>query len=131
LLANKAKRDKKIISVLEIIESTKRVAQAAKNVGKIVIQNEEVHPIIKEALKESDESIVRVVVGRNSVLAKKTLGDVKLRTEAGINIIAIRRKKSWIFRPRKSTKMLKGDILIGIGPKASCRKLCRLADGGF
>ncbi len=119
---------KSIISVLEIVESTKRVAQAAKNVSKLVLQEAEVHPIIKEALKESDESITKAVVTANSLLANKTIGDMRLRTEIGINIIAIKRAKKWIFRPRKATKMFKNDMLIGIGPKASCRKLVKLAE---
>lgn len=131
LLSENHPSKKKTISILEIMESTKRIAQAAKKVAKLVIENEEVHPIIREALKESDESITRAVVLRNSILENKTIGDLRLRTETGIYVIAIRRGKQWIFKPCKTTKITRNDNLIGIGTKASCRKLFRMAEGGI
>ncbi len=121
---------RKLVSVLEIVESAKRVAGAARNMSQLVLENNELHPIIKEALKESDESITRATVSGSSALSNQTIGDMRLRTETGIHIIAIRRGRKWIFNPRKTTKMMKSDVLIGIGPKASCKKLRRLADGG-
>ncbi|MDI6721081.1 MAG: TrkA C-terminal domain-containing protein, partial [Candidatus Aenigmarchaeota archaeon] len=121
---------RKLISVLEIVESAKRVASAARNMSQLVIESNDLHPIIKEALKESDESITRAIISKNSTLTNRTLGDLRLRTETGIHIIAIRRGSKWIFNPRKITKMMRNDILIGIGPKASCRKLRKLAEGG-
>ena len=120
---------KKLISVLEVVESAKRVASAARNMSQLVLDNKELHPIIKEALQESDEGIARTVISGISPLANRTIGDMRLHTETGIHIIAIRRGPKWIFNPRKETRLAKNDILIGIGPKASCKKLRRLADG--
>ncbi|MBI2579752.1 MAG: potassium channel protein [Candidatus Aenigmarchaeota archaeon] len=119
---------KKLVSVFEVVESAKRVASAARNMSQIVLDNKELHPIIKEALQESDERITRAIISGSSLLANQTIGDLRLRTETGIHIIAIRRGPKWIFNPRKATNLMKNDILIGIGPKASCRKLRRLAE---
>ncbi len=121
---------KKLLSVVEVVESAKRVASAARNMSQLVLDNRELHPIIKEALQESDESITRAMIGQNSILMNQTLGELRLKTETGIHIIAIRRGSKWLFNPRKTTQMMKNDILIGIGPKTSCKKLRKLAEGG-
>ena len=96
----------------------------------MVVEGAELHPIVKEALKESEESITRVTLDRKSVLVNKSLGDVRLRTNIGVYVIAIRRENKWIFDPEKSVQMLVGDVLIGIGPKEGCKHLQKLASGG-
>jgi len=129
--ASRGRSVKKMMSVIGIIESTKMVANAAKNLGAMVLNKSEFHSIIKDALKESDESIAKAAVKSASILRGKKLGELKLRTEIGMLIIAIRRgaEKKWLFRPKKDTTVLEGDILIGVGPSAGCEKLQKLASG--
>lgn len=123
----------RLISVIDLVESAKTVASAAKNMSEPVIEGKELHPIIQEALKESDETIARADVSRNSILGNKVLGELKLRTHLGINIIAIRRQTPhghrWIFSPKKDTAILEKDILIGVGPSVACEKLRKVAKG--
>lgn len=127
--ASRGKLQKKFISVIDVVESSKWVANAAKNMSETVLEGKALHPVIKEALKETDESIVRAAVAKKSVLRNKTLGDLRLRTEMGIYITAIRRGNKWIFDPKKGTDVLENDIIFGVGPSASCKKLSRLAKG--
>lgn len=131
--ASRGKPGTRLITVISLIESAKTVASAAKNMSEPVIEGKELHPIIQEALKESEETITKADVRRNSILNKKTLGEVKLRTNAGANIIAIRRESPhghrWIFSPTKSTMIYERDILIGVGPAAACEKLRKVAKG--
>ncbi len=127
--ASRGRQDRRLISVIDLVEGSKMVASAARNMSEMVLEGAELHPIIKEALKQSDESIVRAMVSRTSVLVNKTLGDVRLRTNLGMNVIAIKRENKWIFDPDKTVRMLKDDILIGIGSLDSCRLLSKLAEG--
>ncbi|MEK6853934.1 MAG: TrkA C-terminal domain-containing protein, partial [Nanoarchaeota archaeon] len=115
--------------VIDVVESSKWVANAAKNMSETVLEGKALHPVIKEALKATDESIVRVVVTNKSILKDRTLGDLKLRTEMGIHIIAIRRGNKWIFNPKKHTDILENDIMFAVGPTFSCKKLNKLAKG--
>src|SRR3989344_315747 len=127
--ASRGKIQKKFISVIDVVESSKWVANAAKNMSETVLEGKALHPVIKEALKATDESIVRANVTKKSILRDKTLGDLKLRTEMGIHIIAIRRSNKWIFNPKKGTDILENDVIFGVGPSASCKKLSKLAKG--
>jgi len=128
--ASRGKVSRKLISFIDLVEATKLVASAAKQLSQVVIEGVEVHPIIKEALEESDESITKAVVKKKSIMTNKTLGNLKLRTEMGIDIIAIRRGKNWIFDPDKNTQLKEKDVIIAVGPKNSCKKLRGLAHGG-
>lgn len=123
----------RLISVIDLVESAKTVASAAKNMSEPVIEGKELHPIIQEALKESEETIARADVGRSSVLKNKTLGEIKLRTNTGANVIAIRRETPhghrWIFNPKKDTTIYERDILIGVGPEPACERLRKVAKG--
>ncbi len=127
--ATRGKMIRKFISVIELVESAKTVANAARNLAELVLEGKQLHPIVKAALKHSDESIVRTKVSKRSILANKTLGELKLRSNVGVDIIAIRRNGRWIFDPKKHTKILPGDMLIGVGTIFSCKKLERIAKG--
>jgi uncharacterized protein with PhoU and TrkA domain len=127
--ASRGRPSERLISVIDITESAKMVANAAKNLSEGVLEGRKMHPIIKDAIRESDESIVRCIVSANSVLKSKTLGDLKIRTDVGIQILAIKRENKWIFNPKKDTHIFKNDLLIGTGPRAGCKKLDKLAKG--
>src|SRR3990167_1737611 len=44
----------KLISLIDIVESTKSIANAARNLANLVIEGRELHPVIKEAIKEKE-----------------------------------------------------------------------------
>jgi uncharacterized protein with PhoU and TrkA domain len=131
--ASRGRAVKKLISVIELVESAKKVASAARNLSGLVLENKELHPIIREALQQSDECISKIIISNKSELNKKTFADVRLRTNTGSQVIAIRRKvdgnKKWIFNPKKSTTILANDILIAIGTQNSNKKLKKIASG--
>ena len=127
--ASRGKFSKRLISIIDIINSSKMVASAARNMSELVLEGAELHPIVKEALQSSEESITREIVSTKSLLKNKSLGEVRLRSKTGINIIAIRRGDKWIFYPNKYTAILENDVLIGVGSSGSCRMLSKLAKG--
>ncbi|MFH0832858.1 MAG: TrkA C-terminal domain-containing protein [Candidatus Aenigmatarchaeota archaeon] len=129
MAASRGRPAKRLISVLDLVESSKFVATAARNMSELVLGGGELHPIIKEALSETDESITRAVVSKKSPLCNKTLGEIKLATEIGVRIVGIRRKDRWIFDPNGNTTVLEDDILIGVGPSSPCGRLQKLAKG--
>ena len=118
-----------MISVIDLVESSKLVASAAKNMSELVIEGSSLHPIIKDAIRESDESITKADIKKNSILKDKTIGDMRIRSETGADIVAIRRGNKWIFDPTKKTTIEKDDVLICVGPSASCKKLRQAANG--
>ena len=129
LFAVSKRMSKKLISVIELVETLKSVAMAAKNLSGIVLDGKILHPIIKDVLKESDESIAKTKISKNSVMAEKTLGSMKFRSNTGIDVIAIKRGKRWIFDPKKNTKIHLGDTLITVGSVESCERMVKIASG--
>ena len=127
--ASRGSGAKRLISLTDIVEAVKLVAMGARNLSEMVLAGSTLHPIVKDALKESDDSILKVQIKRKSVLCNKTIGYNKIRTKTGIDIIAIKRNGRWIFDPQKRTKLLNRDIIIGVGSNDSCKKIQKVARG--
>jgi len=89
----------------------------------------ELHPIIKESLRESDVVFTRVEVLPESILCGKKLGEVKLASETGMMIIAMRHGAKWLYGPTKNTKIDPGDVLFAKGPEDGEKRLINLAKG--
>ncbi|MFC2143282.1 potassium channel family protein [Candidatus Aenigmatarchaeota archaeon] len=128
--ASRGRAIKRLISVIDLVESSKTIATAAKNLSQLVLEGKQLHPVIKQALRDSDEGIAKAMITKKSKLCRKKIGELRLRSETGGDIIAIRRKdKKWVFAPDKNTKLHEGDSLICMGPTHSCKKLRKLASG--
>jgi uncharacterized protein with PhoU and TrkA domain len=125
--ASKGRNISSLISVMTLVESAKDVARSAMNMSKIVLDDVELHPVVKKALQESDESITRATIMPKSELHNKTIDEISMKTNTGIIVLAIRREKKWLFVPEKDTKLLENDILIATGSKAACAKLNELS----
>ncbi len=115
---------KKLVGVMDIVESARLVSRAARNLAELVLSGQKLHPIIKDALSDTDETIFKTKVGKG--VEGKTLLDLELRKKYGVNIIAIRRKKKWIFNPGKRTKLKENDVVMGVGSKGACKHVKRL-----
>ena len=79
------------------------------------------------SVQESDEVLTKTQVDSRSVLCGKTLGKLKLGSETGMMIIAMRHKDRWLYGPNKNTKIDPGDILFAKGPEDGERHLINLA----
>src|SRR3989344_1391527 len=126
--ASRGTYNSKLISLIDIVESTKNIANAARNLANLVIDGRELHPVIKEAIEDSDELISRVTIRENSSAFNKTLRE--LGEKLAVNMIAIRRKKEkeykWIFDPKIDTKILAGDTIIIVGHESACNTFKQL-----
>ncbi|MBI4018516.1 MAG: potassium channel protein [Candidatus Aenigmarchaeota archaeon] len=131
--ASRGKFSHRFISIINLIANSERVATAAKNMAELVLDGKEMHPVIKSALKESEETVVRTQISSASIFSNQAIGDLKVRTQTGARIIAIRRdeagRSKWVFNPRKDTVMRENDVLIAVGPKPACDKLRKVAEG--
>jgi len=81
------------------------------------------------SIRESDVVFTKVHVEPQSVLCEKTLGDLKLGSETGMLVIAMRHKDRWLYGPNKNTKIDSNDILFAKGPEDGEKHLIDLATG--
>ena len=68
------------------------------------------------AFGDSDEVVVRVPVAPGSPAEGKSLRLLRLETETGFYLLAVRRGGRYLYRPRKEVVLQAGDELIATGP---------------
>ncbi len=121
---------KPLIALLDLSYASETIADSAREIAEIVLQKMEIHPIFKEAMRETDEIIKIVEVTEKSNLDGKTLGEAKVETNTGMHVVAIKRGNKWITRPTASTQIFSGDLLIAKGTREGekiLEKMCAIS----
>ncbi len=103
--------------LLQLAYSAEAISDAAYTIADTVLRDIDLHPIITIAVRESDEVITRLIVQDCSPIIEKTFGQLKLETETGVHVMAIKREDRWVYRPNKRTVVKAGDILIARGSR--------------
>ena len=115
--------------VLRLAEASEQIADAAQEIADVELRDVELHPILKMSLRDSDVVFTRTQAKEGSVLCNKTLGELKLASETGMMVIAIRHGDKWLYGPNKNTKIDSGDVLFAKGPEDGEKHLIELATG--
>ncbi|MFQ6013566.1 MAG: potassium channel family protein [Thermoplasmata archaeon] len=106
----------KALVFIRMASSIEDIADGALQIADVVLRDIEPHPIVAEALRESDTSISTVTVPPDSPVEGRTLGELKVASETGAWVLAIRRGTSWIYGPDEHTPLQAGDLLVVRGP---------------
>jgi uncharacterized protein with PhoU and TrkA domain len=117
------------LTVLRLAEAGEQIADAAQEIADVELRDVELHPILKLSIRESDVVFTRVKVKENSILSNKTLGKLRLASETGMMVIAMRHENKWLYGPTKNTRVDAGDILFAKGPEDGEKHLINLAEG--
>jgi uncharacterized protein with PhoU and TrkA domain len=123
-----------IRGLLHIAASTEVISDAAVEISEGVLRGFSSHPVVKAAVGETDEIIVRVVVEPGSDLDGGTTGDIELNAGTGMQVLAIRRgdgregtQGDWLLSPDSDVRLRAGDHLIAKGTRAGAERLDDLA----
>jgi uncharacterized protein with PhoU and TrkA domain len=119
----------RVIVMIRLQASIMSIADAAKSIADVVLRGLGKHPVLAMSIKESETTISLAKVVGNSVLKGKTFAELRLSSQSGMYVIAIKRDKDYIFGPNKNTKVEAGDILIVKGPAEGVPWFKDLADG--
>ena len=117
------------LSVLRLAECGEKIADAAQEITDVELRDVDLHPILKMSIRESDLVFTRVKVDKTSILCGKTLGKLKLASETGMIIIAMRHDDKWLYGPNKNTRIDANDILFAKGPEDGEKHLIDLTSG--
>jgi uncharacterized protein with PhoU and TrkA domain len=117
------------LTLLRIAHAGEQIADAAQEIADVELRDVELHPILKMSIRESDVVFTRVEVLPQSILCGKTLGQLKLASETGMMVIAIRHKDKWLYGPDKNTRIDPHDVLFAKGPEDGEKHLKELATG--
>lgn len=129
MLAARDKEDaESLAGVAKVGSLTNSISDAAADIAGIVLNNIGIHPIVREVFQRTEEHLARVQVVESSILAGKTVEDMDLAAEVGVDIIAVRRGRHWMINPEKEI-VLPEDMLMARGTAEGLEKLQRAARG--
>ncbi len=117
------------LTIIRLSTSIEMIADSARGIADVVLRDIEPHPILKMSIRESDVIISKTVVRPGSKMVNCSLGKLRLASETGMWVIAIRRGEDWIFGPDENTSIKAGDILIARGPSDGEKPFLKLARG--
>jgi uncharacterized protein with PhoU and TrkA domain len=117
------------LTLMGLARAGEQMADAAQEIADVELRDVELHPILKMSIRESDVVFARVQVEPQSIFCGKTLGELKLGSETGMLVIAMRHKDRWLYGPNKNTRVDPGDILFAKGPEDGEKHLINLATG--
>jgi len=119
---------KDFLGLIRLGVVTEEIADAAAKMGEVVLRRLKPHPILKLAVEEAEETVTSARVSEKSILNGKTIKEARIADETGMWILAIRRGKRWI-RPKPTTRIEDGDVLIASGYAEGEEDFKRLASG--
>jgi len=125
--------------LVHLARSTEVISDAALEISEGVLRGLSTHPVVAEAVRESDEVIVSVPVAPGSDLDGSTIGEQAVKTETGMRIIAVRRAAAsdrtgredsdWAISPGPETALSAGDVLVAKGTRSGAERFEALASG--
>ena len=128
LAARTVEDAEKMAGILQIAQAAEKISNAAGDIVKI-LSYKLTHPILPRLIKESDEIIRKMTVSHESKAIGKKIGELRISSETGVRILAIRRGSKWIYGPKGEVELKEGDILICVGPEEGMEELNKLLKG--
>ncbi|WP_137286654.1 potassium channel family protein [Halorussus salinisoli] len=121
--------------LVHLANATEVISDAAVEISEGVLRGLGTHPVVEQAVEESDEVIVRLTVAPDSEFDRVTLGDREVKTETGMRVIAVRRsedgERNWIIQPGPETELRAGDVFIAKGTRSGAERLAELTGAEY
>jgi uncharacterized protein with PhoU and TrkA domain len=129
MMAARTKEDaEQLAGILQVAEAAESISNAAGDIVNL-ISREKTGPILPKILKQADEQLFRIKVSKESKACNQKIGDLKVETETGMRIIAIRRDECWIYNPQSDTSIQADDWLITRGTDEGFKELSKFLYG--
>lgn len=125
--ARNVKEAQKITGILQVASAAEAMSNATGDIADLIIRGIDIHPVVREAIANADEKLTRIEVADGSMLAGQKLSELKLPSNIGVWIMAMKRGKSWSVPPTSDMEALPGDILIARGPRDGIECLRKMA----
>jgi len=109
--------------LLHLASASERIVDAAQSMCRVIEDEGPPHPIIAAALAEADEIVAEAIVASGSRVEGRSLGELKLHSATGMEVLAIQRDERWVYRPRRARVVAEGDRLLAIGPEEGAPRL--------
>jgi len=130
MMAARTKDDaEKLAGILQIAEAAESISNAAGDIANLLTLKSKTGPILPKLLSKAEEKIFRIKVIDKSKACNQKIGDLKIESETGIRIIAIRRGECWIYNPQSDTTIQADDWLITRGTDDGYQEINKFLKG--
>jgi uncharacterized protein with PhoU and TrkA domain len=119
---------KNYLGLIRLALAAENIADAAAQIADVVLRGLKPHPVLRLAIREAEETVLRVTVSEGSVLLGKSLKEAQIQEETGMWVLAVKRGDAWL-RPKPDLVVKEGDILIAAGYAGGQEDLKQLASG--
>jgi len=118
-----------LVGILQVAASAEKISNAAGDIVNLLNTIPGVSSYVDLLLRETDERIFTLTIPKESPLNGKTIDDFDIEKETGLRILAIRRRKRWIYGPEDNQRLYSGDTLILRGVDEGFERLRAFAGG--
>jgi uncharacterized protein with PhoU and TrkA domain len=130
LMASRTKEDaEQLAGILQVASAAEAISNGAGDIVDLLEQRIEARPFLPFVLGEADEKLRAVHVGADSTMAGRAIGDLRVESETGMRIIALRRGRKWVYDPEGEAVLRGGDLLVLRGTEDGFQRLARYAQG--
>ena len=112
--------------LLHLAEAAEDIGDQALQIVSLVLDQEDVHPVLALALGDTHDVVVQVPVAPGSTADDATLGSLGLAVDPGYHVLAVRRAAAYIYNPGKTVTLRAGDELLASGPEEGRERLAAL-----
>jgi uncharacterized protein with PhoU and TrkA domain len=113
-------------AILQMASAAEKISNAAGDIAKIAESVDITRYLDQE---DFEEAVINVRIKPASVLKDKRLKELKLETETGMGVLAIKRGSKWIYSPDENERLKEDDLIITSGPTEGIPVFCKMATG--
>ncbi|MDY6985907.1 MAG: TrkA C-terminal domain-containing protein [Candidatus Thermoplasmatota archaeon] len=117
------------LALLRFVSALEEMCDGAREIADVELRDIELHPVLKLSIESSDEIFLRETLSDVSSLCDKTLGELRLASEFGAWVIAVKRGNRWYYNPGKYTHLKAGDILYMTTTKENGERILNMIGG--
>jgi len=129
MMAARTKDDaEQLAGILQVAEAAESISNAAGDIVNLLARGK-TGPILPKILKQADEQLFRIKVSKESKACNNKIGYLKVESETGMRIIAVRRDDCWIYNPQSDTTIQADDWLIARGTDEGYKDLSKFLHG--
>jgi uncharacterized protein with PhoU and TrkA domain len=129
MMAARTKEDaEQLAGILQVAEAAESISNTAGDIISLLAEGK-TGLILSKILKKAEDQLFRINVSPESLACNKMIGDLKVESETGMRIIAVRRGNCWIYNPRADTVLQAGDWLISRGTDEGYKELNKFLQG--
>lgn len=109
LKAARHEKAKELMGLLRLATSSEMITDISAEIVKELLEGTAVHEVERKALNDAKEKFFMQKINR-AMMVKE------IEEKHKADVLAVKRKNKWIYKPKAETILLKGDLVVALRP---------------